>query len=39
MVLKWKFDLGFGIKVKPSDSLAFLEYKFFDENNKKVDLR
>ncbi|MFW6203163.1 MAG: ribonuclease E/G, partial [Marinilabilia sp.] len=38
-ILKWKLDLGWGIKVRPSDSLAFLEYKVFDENNKKVDLR
>jgi ribonuclease G len=37
-ILKWKLDLGFGIKVKPSDSLAFLEYKFIDKDNKKVDL-
>ncbi|MBZ4676937.1 MAG: ribonuclease [Anaerophaga sp.] len=34
-ILKWKFDLGFGIKVKPSDSLAFLEYKFYDDNTQK----
>ena len=37
-VLRWKLDLGFGIKVKPSDSIAFLEFKIFDQNNKKVDL-
>jgi ribonuclease G len=37
-VLKWKFDLGFGVKVKPSESITFLEYKIFDQNNKKVDL-
>ncbi|WP_010663229.1 Rne/Rng family ribonuclease [Marinilabilia salmonicolor] len=37
-VLRWKLDLGFGIKVKPSDSIAFLEFKISDQNNKKVDL-
>jgi ribonuclease G len=37
-VLRWKLDLGFGIKVKPSDSIAFLEFKIFDQNNIKVDL-
>ncbi len=37
-ILKWKLDLGFGIKVRPSDSLAFLEYKYFYQNNKKIDL-
>lgn len=38
-VLKWKWQLGFGIKVKPSDSIALLEFKITDENNKKVDLK
>lgn len=37
-VLTWKWQLGFGIKVKPSDSIALLEFKITDENNKKVDL-
>ncbi len=37
-VLIWKWQLGFGIKVKPSDSIALLEFKITDENNKKVDL-
>ena len=38
-ILKWKWDLGFGIKVKPSDSIALLEFKITDEKNKKVDLK
>ncbi|MBN2743564.1 ribonuclease G [Breznakibacter xylanolyticus] len=39
-VLKWKFQLSWGIKVVPSESLGILEYKIFDENNKKeVDLK
>jgi ribonuclease G len=38
-ILKWKWELGFGIKVKPSDSIALLEFKITDENNKKVDLK
>ena len=36
--IKWKWQLSFGIKVIPSDSLTFLEYKITDVNNKKVDL-
>jgi ribonuclease G len=38
-ILKWKWQLGFGINVKPSDSIALLEFKITDENNKKVDLK
>jgi ribonuclease G len=37
-ILKWKFEFGFGIRVKASDSITFLEYKFFDKNKKRVDL-
>ncbi len=37
-ILRWKFSLGFGIRVLPSDSLTFLEYTIYDKNNKKVDL-
>lgn len=37
--LKWKWQLGFGIKVKPSDAIALLEFKITDENNKKVVLK
>ena len=38
LALKWKWQLSFGIKMIPSDSLTFLEYKITDKNNKKVDL-
>jgi ribonuclease G len=37
-VLKWRWEHGFGLQVQPSDSLAFLEFKITDHNNKKVDL-
>ncbi len=36
--LKWKMKYGLGLKVLPSDSLAFLEYKITDKHNKKVGL-
>ncbi len=36
--LKWKFKYGFGLKLIPSASLSFLEFKIFDDKNKKVDL-
>ncbi len=35
---KWKMKYGFGLKLIPSASLSFLEFKILDENNKKVDL-
>lgn len=38
-ILRWKWQLGFGIKVKPSDSISLLEFKIIDQNNKKVDLK
>jgi len=38
-ILRWKWQLGFGIKVKPSDSIALLEFKIIDQNKKKVDLK
>ncbi len=37
-ILRWKLSLGFGIRVLPSDSLTFLEYRIYDKNKKKVDL-
>ena len=37
--LKWKFHLGRKIKVRPLESLAFLEYNITDAQNKKVDLK
>jgi ribonuclease G len=37
-IFKWRWEHGFGMKVLPSDSLVFLEFKITDHNNKKVDL-
>ncbi len=38
IVFKWKYKYGFGIKVQPSDALAFLEFKITDYKNNKIDL-
>jgi ribonuclease G len=38
MIMKWRWKYGFGIKVQPSDALAFLEFKITDNKNKKIDL-
>ncbi|MBI9061416.1 MAG: Rne/Rng family ribonuclease [Marinilabiliaceae bacterium] len=37
-ILKWKFRYTHGLKVIPSDSLGFLEFKIVDDKNKEVDL-
>jgi len=37
-ILKWKFRYTHGLKVIPSDSLGFLEFKIVDNKNKEVDL-
>lgn len=36
--LKWKMKYTFGLKVIPNQSLAFLEYKFYDEDKNELDM-
>lgn len=38
LVLKWKFEYTRGLKVMPSDSLGFLEFKIVDNEDNEVDL-
>jgi len=37
-VLKWKFKYSMGLRVLPSDSLGFLEFKIVDNEDNEVDL-
>jgi len=37
--LKWKWRYGFGMKIIPDQSLAFLEYHFYDSNKEEIDLK
>ena len=37
--LKWQFKYGFGIKVVPSQKLAFLQYEFYDKDNQFLDMQ
>ena len=30
---------GFGIKIIPSQNLAFLEYVFYDSNGEEIDMK
>ena len=36
---KWQMKYGFGIKVIPSQKLAFLEYTFYDANGEEIDMK
>ena len=36
---KWQLKYGFGIRVIPDQSLAFLEYRFYDAQGKEVDMK
>ncbi len=36
---KWKWRYSKGIKVIPNQSLALLEYHFYDENNEEIDMK
>ena len=36
---KWQLKYGFGIRIIPDQSLAFLEYRFYDTNGKELDMK
>ncbi len=37
--LKWQMKYGFGIKIIPSQKLAFLEYVFYDSKGEEIDMK
>ncbi len=37
-ILRWRIKYGWGIKVIPTASVGFLEFKIIDDNNQEVDL-
>jgi len=37
--LKWKFKYTFGMKIIPDQSLAFLEYRFYDSEKDELDMK
>ena len=39
MRLRWQMKYGLGIKVVPSQKLAFLQYEFYDSNQEFIDMR
>lgn len=36
---KWQWRYGFGVKVIPSQKLAFLQYEFYDANGEEIDMK
>ena len=36
---KWQMKYGFGIKIIPDQSLAFLQYKFTDTKGEEIDMK
>ena len=36
---KWQMKFGFGIKIIPNQSLALLEYKFYDVHGNELDMK
>ena len=36
---KWQFKYGLGVKVIPSQKLAFLQYEFYDANGQEIDMK
>jgi len=39
MKRRWRMKYGFGVKVMPSEKLAFLQYVFYDENGEEIDMK
>lgn len=36
---RWQFRYGFGVKIIPSQELAFLEYRFYDNKGEFIDMK
>ena len=36
---KWQMKYGFGVKVVPSQKLAFMQYEFYDNNRQFIDMK
>lgn len=39
MKRKWQFKYGFGIKVVPSQKMAFMQYEFYDAKGQYIDMK
>ncbi len=36
---KWQFKYGLGVRVIPSQKLAFLQYEFYDKDGQEIDVK
>lgn len=36
---KWQLKYGFGIRIVPDQNLAYLEYRFYDNEGKEIDMK
>ena len=36
---RWQWRFGFGVKVIPSQKLAFLQYEFYDAQGQEIDMK
>jgi ribonuclease G len=36
---QWQMKYGFGIRIIPNQSFAFLQYKFYDRNGEEIDMK
>ena len=36
---QWQMKYGFGIRIVPNQSFAFLQYKFYDRNGEEIDMK
>ena len=36
---RWQFKYGLGIRVIPNQELAFLQYRFIDEEGQEIDMK
>ena len=36
---RWQLKYGFGVKVIPSQKLAFLQYEFYDKDGQEIDMK
>jgi len=36
---RWQMKYGLGVRIIPSQKMAFLQYEFYDQNHQFIDMR
>jgi ribonuclease G len=39
MAMKWKLKYGMGVRIIPNQSLALLQYVFYDSKHEEIDMK